>query len=107
MTKGVGHLGRKKLSPIIKRSLVWPGLTGDIAQHCAQCEQCQRMSHQGPRKASMVERQLLSILFEAAVVDIVGPFPKGRGGHCYLLPSYIHLPGIKVARCNTYEIYDC
>ena len=85
-----GHLGRKKLGPIIKRSFVWPGLTGDVAQHCAQCELCQKMSRQGPRKAPMVERQLLSIPFEAVAVDFVGPFPKGRGGHCYLF-TYICL----------------
>ena len=85
-----GHLGRKKLGPIIKRSFIWPGLTGDVAQHCAQCELCQKKSHQGPRKVPMVERQLLSIPFETVAVDIVGPFPKGRGDHCYLL-TYICL----------------
>ena len=48
------------------------------------------MPEDGPRKAPMVEWQLLSIPFEAVAVDIVSPFPKGRGGHCYLL-TYICL----------------
>ena len=83
-----GHLSRKKLGPIINRSFVLPGLTGDVAQHCAQYELCQKMSHQGLRKAPMVERQLLSIPFECC--RHCGSIPQ-RQRRSLLLLTYICL----------------
>ena len=33
----------------------------------------------------MMERQVLSEPFEVLAFDLVGPFPKGKGGYMYVL----------------------
>ncbi len=51
---------------------------------------CQVKSKHRPRKAPVVERPLLTEPFESVAVDLVGPLPKGKGGHQYVL-TYVCL----------------
>ena len=43
------------------------------------------MGKSNPRKAPMIEREIVSVPFETVAIDLVGPFEKGRVGYRYLL----------------------
>ena len=49
---------------------------------------CQTYNNAGPPKAPMVCREIVTEPFERVCIDLVGPLPKARGGHKYLL-TYI------------------
>ncbi len=85
-----GHLGAEKVSAMIGRYFVWPGMTKEVMEHCSSCEMCQRRSKYKPRRAPAVERPILSEPFETVAIDLVGPLPKGKGGNRYLL-TYVCL----------------
>ena len=80
-----GHLGYRKVEKIIKRRFTWPLLSVDIRKHCTSCESCQKANKSGPRHVPMVERPVITEIFENISVDIVGPLPKGKGGAEYIL----------------------
>ena len=50
----------------IRKHFYWPSLTTDVVAHCKSCKVCQNS------------------------IDLVGPFPKARGGFQYLL-TYIDI----------------
>ncbi len=85
-----GHLGAEKVSAMISRYFVWPGMRKDIVEYCRSCTVCQRKSKSKPRRAPAVERPILSEPFESVAIDLVGPLPKGKGGCRYLL-TYVCL----------------
>ena len=70
-----GHLGYRKVEKFIKRRFVWPLLGRDVSKYCMSCELCQRVNKTGQRKVPMVERPIITELFEKIAVDIVGPIP--------------------------------
>ena len=80
-----GHFARRKTLQLIRRSFLWPLLAKDVSDHCKSCQQCQRMGKSTPRKAPMIEREIVSVPFETVAIDLVGPFEKGRRGYRYLL----------------------
>ena len=80
-----GHLGYRKVEKIIKRRFTWPLLSVDVRKHCTSCESCQKANKSGLRRAPMVERLVITEIFEKISVDIVGPLPKGKGGAEYIL----------------------
>ena len=82
-----GHLGPRKVKALIKQRFAWPGMGQQIIEHCRSCETCQRCSKTKSRKVPMMERQVLSEPFEVLAFDLVGPFPKGKGGYMYVLTA--------------------
>ncbi len=73
---------------MIERHFVWPGMVKECYEHCRKCLTCQVKSKHVPKRAPVVERPVLSELFEHVAFDIVDPLPKGKGGNMYLL-TYI------------------
>ena len=57
----------------------------DIRRYCRTCENSQRRNKSGPSRAPMVCREIVCEPYERVCVDLVGPLPKARGGHQYLL----------------------
>ncbi len=85
-----GHLGVEKVSRLIGRYFVWPGMAKDIIEYCRSCERCQLKSKHKPRRAPAVDRPVLSEPFEHVAIDLVGPLPKGKGG-CRFILTYVCL----------------
>ena len=83
----LGHMGRRKVTEIVKRSFTWPGLTEDVLKYCRSCETCQCCSKVPAGKVPMVERQVTTEPFEALAFDLVGPLPKAKGGFRFILTS--------------------
>ena len=82
-----GHLGARKVKALVKQRFVWPEMAKDIVKHCQSCEVCQRCKKTKSRRVPLIEREVLSEPFEVLAMDLVGPFPKGKGGYTHLLTA--------------------
>ena len=85
-----GHRGRNKIIKDSRRLFHWPSLTSDVAKHCRSCDTCQRHTKSQQRVHPMQEREVVTVPSERVCIDIVGPFPKAKGGFQYLL-TYIDM----------------
>ena len=80
-----GHIGVKKARLMMARHFWWPGVSRDLGAYCSSCTQCLQYGRGGVRKAPMVARPVATVPFECMAMDLVGPFPKARGGYRYVL----------------------
>ena len=82
-----GHLGARKVKALIRQRFAWPDMAKDVVEHCRSCEVCQRCKKAKARRVPLIEREILSEPFEVLAMDLVGPFPKGKGGYTHLLTT--------------------
>ena len=82
-----GHLGARKVKALIRQRFVWPEMAKDVLEHCKSCDVCQRCRKNKSRRVPLIEREILSEPFEVLAMDLVGPFPKGKGGYTHLLTA--------------------
>ena len=113
-----GHRGRNKVTESIKKLFYWPNMYSEITKHCKSCEVCQKYTKVHPKLCPMQEREVISVPSERVCIDIVGPFPKGKGGFEFLL-TYVdmatRLPEAVPLRKTTsaivinqlYQIFSC
>ena len=83
----LGHMGARRVKSLIRQKFAWPGMGQDVIKHCRSCVSCQKGAKTPARKVPLVERAVLSEPFEVMAVDLVGPFPLGKGGYRYLLTA--------------------
>jgi len=80
-----GHLGKNKTQNRILQRFYWPTVYKDVAQYCKTCVACQKaVGRRGPR-APLIPLPIIGEPFERIAMDIVGPLPKSRHGHSYIL----------------------
>ena len=82
--EGLQHLGARRVKSLVAQRFDWPGLGVDVINHVRSCDTCQKCN-KTQKKVPMVARKVLTEPFESMGVDIVGPFPKGKGGCRFLL----------------------
>ena len=75
----------KKTASRIMQRFYWPTLFRDVADFCWSCSQCQKASHRRERRIPMVPLPVIGEPFERIAMDIIGPLPRSRGGHRYVL----------------------
>ena len=82
-----GHLGIKITYHRILRYFFWPGLKRDMTRFCRSCRVCQVSSKpsQAIAPAAMHPIPVLGEPFEHIILDCVGPLPKSKSRHQYLL----------------------
>ena len=80
----VGYLGKKTAGRILKR-FYWPTLFQDVEDFCRSCEVCQKSTHGWGARAPMIPLPIMGEPFERIAMDIVGPLPRSRAGHRYVL----------------------
>ena len=85
--EGFSHMGARRVVLLIKRNFVWPGMGHEITAYCRSCEHCQKAAKSKATQVPMMQRKVFSEPFEVMGIDIVGPMPKGKGGHQYLLTT--------------------
>ena len=80
------HFGFKKCYDKIFETYWWPGMRTDLKKYIAHCKICneQKVS-QLPRAGLMGSPKNINNPFRLLSIDIQGPFPKSKAGHCYLL----------------------
>ena len=82
-----GHLGIKKSYYRILRYFFWPGLKSDLVKHCRSCHRCQMTGkpNQVIPPAPLHPVPVIGEPFERIILDCVGPLPKTKSGHRFLL----------------------
>ena len=80
-----GHLGRQKTAQRILQRFYWPSLFKDVADFCKSCSECQKTSPGQKLRAPLIPLPVVEEPFQRIAMDIVGPLPKSRAGHRYIL----------------------
>ena len=80
-----GHMSDKRTRYVVSRKFVWPDVAKDISTWCRSCLVCQRQGKVSPQRAPMCQTPILMEPFASVAIDLVGPFPKAKSGHRYLL----------------------
>lgn len=63
----------------------WPTVQRDIAEFCRRCDSCQKTAGKRLLKAPLIPLPVISQPFERIAMDIIGPLPKSRRGHRFVL----------------------
>ena len=101
-----GHLGVTKTCDRILQHLYWLKLRQSLADYCKTCHTCQMVGkpNQDPPEAPLKPIPIFNEPFSRVIVDCVGPLPKAKSGHQYLLTimcsstryvEVVHLRSIK------------
>ncbi len=82
-----GHLGIKKTYNNLLKHFFWPGMKASVTQYCRSCHACQVAGkpNQVVAPAPLKPVPVMSEPFEKLVIDCVGPLPRTKSGHAYLL----------------------
>ena len=82
-----GHLGVAKTCNRILQHFYWPGVRQSVSQYCRTCHTCQVVGkpNQKPAPAPLKPIPAFEEPFSRVLVDCVGPLPKTKSGHEYLL----------------------
>lgn len=82
-----GHLGVRKTYDRILRYFFWPGLKRDVSRFIKTCHTCQLTSkpNQVVKPAPLYPIPAIGQPFEHLIIDCVGPLPRSKSGHSYLL----------------------
>ena len=82
-----GHLGINKTYHKILNHFYWSGLKSDVSQFCKSCHTCQMVGkpNQTIPKAHLQSIRAFDEPFSRIIIDRVGPLPKIKSGHEYLL----------------------
>ncbi len=82
-----GHLGITKTYHRILRYFFWPGIKSDVAQYCRSCHVCQVVGkpNQIILPAPLKPIPIMDEPFARVILDCVGPLPRTKSGHVYLI----------------------
>ena len=81
-----GHLGTNKTKGRILKCFYWPGVFRDVSNYCKTCEVCQKgQGRRCLRQAEMIPMPLIDRPFQRIAMDVIGPLPRTRSGHKYIL----------------------
>lgn len=82
-----GHFGVNKTCKRVTKYFYWPGVKACVAKYCRSCNACQVAGkpNQVVRPAPLHPIPVVGEPFERLILDCVGPLPKSKGGHQYIL----------------------
>ncbi|KAJ8038132.1 hypothetical protein HOLleu_19119 [Holothuria leucospilota] len=82
-----GHLGVNKTYHRILNHFYWPKLKSDVAKFCKTCHSYQMVGkpNQNIPAAPLKPIPAFEEPFSRVIIDCVGPLPKSRAGHQYIL----------------------
>lgn len=80
-----GHLGQKKTTSRVQQRFFWPRLREDVAEMCKGCVQCQKTARVRKHRAPMIHLPVMDRPFQRIAMDMVGPLPRSKSGHKYIL----------------------
>ncbi len=83
----VGHMGVRKTYDRILRKLYWPRIKRDVVNYIRSCHICQ-VTGKPNQKFPLAPLQPIAVVttpFEHLIIDCVGPLPRSKAGHAYLL----------------------
>ncbi len=68
-------------------SFLWPGLRSDVVRYCRSCHTCQIVGkpNQSISPAPLCPIPVVGEPFERVILDCVGPLPRTKSGHKFIL----------------------
>lgn len=98
------HGGFFKTVDRIKRSFYWPGMDADIREYVSKCETCKACKPTNRiQRAPMGNLREPTRPFEIIYIDFVGPLPRSKSGHAYMLvivdafSKFVHIHPMRTA----------
>ncbi|KAL8098862.1 hypothetical protein AgCh_031544 [Apium graveolens] len=80
------HLAAKALAyKVIIQGYYWPTIHADSVAYVKKCSKCQKFSNVSKQGSSLPGSVLSPISFVVWGIDIMGPFPRAKGGLRYVL----------------------
>ena len=80
-----GHFSVRKTVGILRRVFTWPGVTRDVKAWCRSCVECQKAARAVNCRAPLQPLPVIPTPFSRLAFDLVGPLPRTKQGHRYLL----------------------
>lgn len=80
-----GHFSHNRTEAMLRRVFTWPGVSRDVKQWCRACVECQKSARSTNLKAPLQPLPIITTPFSRVAVDLVGPLPRSKQGHKYLL----------------------
>ena len=80
-----GHFSLRKTEGILRRVFTWPGVARDVKAWCRSCVECQKAARAVNCKAPLQPLPVIPTPFSRLAFDLVGPLPRTKQGHRYLL----------------------
>ena len=82
-----GHLGVRKTCQKVLQHFYLPRFKSDVAQYCRSCHICQVVGNPNQKipRAPLLPIPAFEEPFSRIRIDCVGPLPKTKAGHQYLL----------------------
>ena len=80
-----GHFGRKKTFTRLSARFLWPRMWLEVKEYVRSCKGCQLASRKDKARAPLQPLQVETEPFSKVAFDLVGPLPKSKRGHRYLL----------------------
>ncbi len=82
-----GHLGVTKTLYRVMSHFFWPRIKSAVTKYCRSCHTCQMVGkpNQAIPPAPLKPIPVIGEPFERIIIDCVGPLPKTKSGHTYLL----------------------
>lgn len=82
-----GHMGITKTYHRVLKYFFWPGLKSDVVKYCRSCHKCQIVGKPNQKipPAPLKPIPIFGEPFERIILDCVGPLPKTKAGHRYML----------------------
>ncbi len=82
-----GHLGVTKTLYRVMSHFFWPRIKSAVTKYCRSCHTCQMVGkpNQAIPPAPLKPIPVIGEPFERIIIDCVGPLPKTKSGHIYLL----------------------
>lgn len=103
-----GHLGSFKTYWRLFNRYTWPKMRFDVAQYVRACTTCaQQKPEQKPPAGLMGTRPEIDRPWQMVSVDFMGPFPRSKSGHTYLIVAcdyfskYVLMSPVRSAKSNS------
>lgn len=80
-----GHLGIDRTFRHIATSYYWPGMYADVTRWVRRCKTCQQVKVEHALPIGLMGRRVVDEPWSVIAADIMGPFPRSRTGHEYIL----------------------
>ena len=78
-------MGKRKTAHRILQRFYWPSLFRDVAEFIKFCTECQKVSPSRVKPAPLIPLSTIEEPFSRIALDIVGPLPRSRSGHRFIL----------------------
>ena len=79
------HLGVEKTLERVRARFAWPGVKRAVEDYCRSCPDCQMVAPRPRQKAPLIPLPVIDVPFRRIAMDLVGPLPKSKRGHKYIL----------------------